>query len=129
MRNRSIARERALQKLYQIEFKNDELNIPDAENTTKDIETFAQELVDGVKEKQAELDETIQKKLDNWEINRLAVIDRIILRLGAYEIVFRSDIPPVVSINEAVDLAKKYGSESSGAFINGVLDKIFQSRE
>jgi N utilization substance protein B len=129
MRNRSIAREIALKKLYQIEFRSGELSIPDHDDTTKDSEQFAQELVDGVQEKRIELDKTIQDRLDNWEINRLAIIDRIILRLGAYEIIFRQDIPSVVSINEAVDLAKKYGSESSGAFINGVLDKIFQSRK
>ena len=66
----------------------------------------------------------IVKYAKNWDIHRMAVIDRNILRLAIYEIMFRDDIPPVVSINEAVDIAKRYSTEESGKFVNGILDKI-----
>ncbi len=71
-----------------------------------------------------EVDGLIRKAAENWRLERMALVDRNILRLGAYEICRSTDVPFVVAINEAVDLGKRYGSEESGAFINGILDKI-----
>jgi len=129
MRKRSLARELALQMVYQSEFNNEvEIIVPsDFPYNDEEIERFARELVNGVKKKKEELDKIIESKAANWEINRMAVIDKVILRIATYEILFKPDIPEIVSINEAVDLAKKYGSEASGAFVNGILDNIFRS--
>jgi len=129
MRKRSLAREITLQVLYQREMcKNkigsDLTDFCQSRSKTPEIQAFARELIMGVQEKQNELDRAIKQTLVNWEFTRLAIIDRIILQMGSYEIMFRPDIPPVVAINEAVDLAKKYSTRDSGAFVNGVLDKI-----
>ncbi|MEK6780046.1 MAG: transcription antitermination factor NusB [Candidatus Deferrimicrobiota bacterium] len=80
--------------------------------------------VRGVWEHLVEVDGLIRKAAENWRLERMALVDRNILRLGAYEICRSSDVPFAVAINEAVDLAKRYGSEESGAFVNGILDKI-----
>ncbi len=80
--------------------------------------------VEGVWEHREEIDDLIRRAAENWRLERMALVDRNILRLGAYEICRSADVPYVVAINEAVDLAKRYGSEESGAFINGILDKI-----
>jgi N utilization substance protein B len=80
--------------------------------------------VRGVWEHREEIDGLIRRSAEHWRLERMALVDRNILRLGAYEICRSADVPYVVAINEAVDLAKRYGSEESGAFINGILDKI-----
>ena len=85
---------------------------------------FADRLIRGVVENRAELDRRIMQFAQNWDLKRMAVVDRNVLRLAIYEMVFREDIPPVVSINEAVDIAKKFSTEDSGKFVNGILDKI-----
>jgi N utilization substance protein B len=85
---------------------------------------FAEELVRGVIEKRAAIDEKIAKYTENWDLPRIAAVDRNILRLAMYEMLFRDDIPPVVSINEAVDIAKKFSTRESGAFVNGILDRL-----
>ena len=85
---------------------------------------FAEALLRGVLEHREELDDAIRKHAKNWELHRIAAVDRNILRLAIYEMRFREDIPPVVSINEAVDIAKKYSTQDSGKFVNGILDKI-----
>ncbi|HEY3864112.1 MAG TPA: transcription antitermination factor NusB [Verrucomicrobiae bacterium] len=85
---------------------------------------FADKLIRGVLENRAVLDEKIKEYAQNWDLNRIAVVDRNILRLAIYEMLFREDIPPIVSINEAVDVAKKYSTQDSGRFVNGILDKI-----
>lgn len=133
MRKRSQAREIALQTVYQLELKGNTFD-----NGARDfikfqaqdpaIITFVEDLLQGYFSQQTQLDQSIKKVALNWSISRMAVIDRIILRLATYELMFRPDIPPVVAINEAVDLAKKYGAKDSGAFVNGILDKIHQSR-
>jgi N utilization substance protein B len=88
------------------------------------LRLFADPLIRGALENQKALDEQIIKYAKNWELHRMAVVDRNILRLAIYEMLFRSDIPPVVSINEAVDIAKKFSTEDSGKFVNGILDKV-----
>jgi N utilization substance protein B len=80
--------------------------------------------VRGVWEYREEIDDLIRRSAEHWRLERMALVDRNILRLGAYEICRSADVPYVVAINEAVDMAKRYGSEESGAFINGILDKI-----
>ncbi len=130
MRKRTKARECALKVLYQMEMTKDSGSSalskywerePEPEESVKQ---FTGELVGGVEKNANEIDETISKYATNWQIGRMAVIDRNILRMAAYEILFVDDIPPKVSINEAVDIAKKYGDEDSGKFVNGILDKI-----
>jgi N utilization substance protein B len=85
---------------------------------------FADRLIRGVLEHRAELDEVIRRYVKNWGLNRIATVDRNVLRLAIHEMMHREDIPPVVSINEAVDIAKRFSTEESGRFVNGVLDKI-----
>jgi N utilization substance protein B len=85
---------------------------------------YYRDAVNGVWEHRKEIDGLIRQAAENWRLERMALVDRNILRLGAYEICHSDDVPYVVAINEAVDLGKRYGSEESGAFINGILDKI-----
>jgi N utilization substance protein B len=85
---------------------------------------FADGLIRGVVEHRPELDQRITQFAQNWDLKRMAVVDRNILRLAIYEMYFRQDIPPVVSINEAVDIAKKFSTADSGKFVNGILDRI-----
>ena len=88
------------------------------------LRLFAEPLIRGTIEHRAECDEIIKKHARNWDINRMAAVDRNILRLAIYEMMHRLDIPPIVSINEAVDIAKKFSTQDSGKFVNGILDKV-----
>jgi len=88
------------------------------------VRLFADPLIQGTLQHRAEADEIISKHAKNWELHRIAAVDRNILRLAIYEMLHRDDIPPVVSINEAVDIAKKFSTQDSGKFVNGILDKI-----
>jgi len=92
--------------------------------TSQEIMDFATKLVKGVSGKVWEIDTIVSEHSEHWDLNRMAAIDRNILRLAAYEILFRNDIPPKVTINEAVDLAHKYSDINSSKFINGILDKL-----
>jgi transcription antitermination protein NusB len=85
---------------------------------------FADPLIRGAIQFRDEADELIKKHVKNWEIHRIAAVDRNILRLAIFEMLHREDIPPVVSINEAVDIAKKFSTNDSGKFVNGILDKV-----
>ena len=85
---------------------------------------YAWEVVTGVLEKREELDALITSHSKNWRLERMPRVDLSILRLAAYEIIFRTDIPKTVAINEAIELGKRFGSEGSGAFINGILDRL-----
>ena len=88
------------------------------------IREFADPLIRGALEKRDEADDIIRKHAKNWELHRIAAVDRNILRLAIYEMLHRDDIPPVVRINEAVDIAKKFSTQDSGKFVNGILDKV-----
>ena len=90
----------------------------------EDVMRFVEDVFLGVIAKGEELDENIKKYSKNWDINRLSIIDKCILRLSIYEILYRPDIPHNVSINEAIDIAKKYSNLDSGKFINGILDRV-----
>ncbi|MDD5680670.1 MAG: transcription antitermination factor NusB [Candidatus Omnitrophica bacterium] len=130
MRKRTKAREYALKILYQMEITKD--NEKDSvksfwereSETEGSVKDFTGQLVKGVTDNIKEIDAKISKYATNWQIDRMAVIDRNILRMATFEILYLDDIPPKVSINEAVDIAKKYGDNNSGKFVNGILDKI-----
>ncbi|MBI4713320.1 MAG: transcription antitermination factor NusB [Planctomycetes bacterium] len=126
MRNRTRAREFALQSLYQMELNTEATDYTDLVTAPadKEIISYADQLVKGVRDNQKSIDDSLTKTLTNWDINRLDVIDRAILRLATYELFYVKDIPKAVVINEAVELAKKYGTKESSVLINGVLDKI-----
>ena len=91
---------------------------------TKKIQEFSTELINGILANQPAIDAQIKKYVANYDIERIAAVDRNILRVAIYEMLFCKDIPPVVSINEAIEIAKRYGSEDSGRFVNGVLDRL-----
>lgn len=89
-----------------------------------DARRYGRDIVTGARANMGAIDAELEAVAHNWTLSRMAAIDRNVLRLGAYELMFRPDLPPAVSINEAVDLAKNYSTKDSGAFVNGILDKI-----
>ena len=99
-----------------------ELPAPTAEDTA--TRAFADTLIRGVLGQLDALDNVIRKHAKNWDLHRMAVVDRNVMRLAIHEMLTRHDIPPVVSINEAVDIAKKFSTHESGKFVNGILDKV-----
>jgi transcription antitermination protein NusB len=127
---RTKARERALQALYQIDVASTDLDEAlsrfwrSFEPVEREVREMAEALVRGVAEHRREIDDAIEAVSTNWRLDRMAKVDRNVLRLAVHELAHRPDVPVKVAINEAVELGKKYGSESSGAFVNGVLDKI-----
>lgn len=133
MSKRREGREAAIQFLYQFDVNRRptpellrdfwELRSAKGEPAGK-ARAFAEELVHGVTSHLQELDERIKKCVANYELHRIAVVDRNVLRLGIYEMLYSPDVPPVVTINEAIEIAKKFGSEESGRFVNGILDRI-----
>jgi transcription antitermination factor NusB len=134
MRKRTRARELALQALYQIEIRGrdvleDAISFCVGRAGDEEVGQFASELVKGCQNHLGEIDKEITSAVENWELPRMAVVDRCILRLAVYEILFRDDIPPKVSVNEAIELAKKYSTENSSMFVNGILDKVYTSRD
>jgi len=100
------------------------VELPPASADEAAVRLFADPLIKGTLEHRQEADDLIQKHAKNWELHRIAAVDRNILRLAIYEMLHRDDIPPLVSINEAVDIAKKFSTQDSGSFVNGILDKI-----
>lgn len=102
----------------------EQFELPPATADEAATRVFADPLIRGCLEHRDELDEQIIKSAKNWSLHRMAVVDRNVLRLAIYEMLHREDIPPIVSINEAVDIAKKFSTEDSGKFVNGILDKI-----
>ncbi len=135
MGKRREGREAAVQYLYQLDLNGQELTTgtrefwdlrasPGAGQPQAKLQAFTKELVDGVCAHLVEIDEHIKRLAANYELHRLAAVDRNILRLAIYEMVFCTDVPPVVSINEAIEIAKRFGGEDSGRFVNGVLDRV-----
>lgn len=127
---RRQAREIALKALYEIEFnKIDDIRVlcdrlTQENDTPADVSAFMTNLLELFQEHKAQIDQTIEKYSSNWKIPRMATVDRNILRLGVLEICFIPDIPKSVTINEYLEIAKKYGTEESRSFVNGVLDKV-----
>ena len=126
---RRASREAAMKLLYQLEIQKSDRSeqIETAlhdENLTDSDRKYIRGIIDGVSERVALLDRVIEKYAMGWKINRLSKVDLSILRIGIYEILYREDIPFSVSVNEAVELAKKYSNEDAGAFVNGLLAKV-----
>ena len=129
MKKRSRGRELALQFLYQVDLRGEEIldeqdDYLRSEESDREARVFAKRLIAGTREHLDSLNETIQSVAQNWDIGRMAVVDRNVLRLATYELLHCDDIPPKVAINEAIELGKRYSTQNSGAFINGILDKI-----
>ena len=128
--NRRKAREYALQMLFQHEFAGEQSGMEFTEDhkpgkkTDADLKKFARELVTGTLGHLEEIDGMVQEAAEHWDMDRMAAVDRNILRFAVYEIIYRTDIPAAVTINEALEIAKKYSSLESASFINGLLDKI-----
>ena len=134
MSARRQAREFALQLLFQWDYNPGEMaqTLADfwAEHECGPKEReFAEGLFRGTLEKRAEIDALIVRYAENWDLNRMGGVDRNVLRLAGYEMLYRPDVPPVVSINEAVDIAKDYSGMESGKFVNGILERICQGRK
>ena len=130
MGKRRSSRELALKFLYQFELNGGDLDeqiklFLERNSSQEDVANFMKELVVSLIDKMEEIDEIIQKFSDHWILDRMTVIARNILRMGACELLFNFSTPPKVVINEAIDIAKKYGNEDSPEFINGILDKVY----
>ena len=132
MRKRTKAREYVLQMLYQVDITRGAWQeilenfwaTQDREEISSELKDFSAQLLQGVVDHLEEIDKKISKYAANWELERMAFVDRNIMRLGCFELIFRADIPPKVAINEAVELAKKYSGSESGKFVNAILDQI-----
>jgi N utilization substance protein B len=127
---RRDGREAAIQFLYQFDVHKP-ANLEEAlagfwkqTEEPPNVRDFANDLLRGALEKLPEIDAKIRTLADNWDFERLAVVDRNILRLAVYEMLYRPEIPPVVSINEAIEIAKKFSTAESGKFVNGLLDRV-----
>ncbi len=129
MGTRRQARELAMQALFYIDMRDNASSqmlesFCDNFSPPKKARPFLLSLVNGVIETRGEIDTLIERFSKNWEIHRMSCVDRNVMRIAVYELLYCEDIPPKVSINEAVDVGKKFGTEESGAFINGIMDSI-----
>ncbi len=129
MGKRREGREAAIQFLFQQDLNAGtqaelEADFWELRPSTKNVRDFSDALIKGVIANKAAIDERIQKYAANYELHRIAVVDRNILRVAIYEMLYCNDVPPVVSINEAIEIAKRYGAEESGRFVNGILDRV-----
>jgi transcription antitermination factor NusB len=129
VKSRRKARELALQALYSMEVTGEACakvleDVKRENSPEEEVWEYSSRLVLAAHEKQKELDELINRQCDNWDLARVALLDKNILRMAITEILFFDDIPPKVSIDEAIELAKKFSTEKSGIFINGILDPI-----
>lgn len=133
MKKRSKAREIALQILYGL--SKNEKKISEIfeesffEKTSEKHREYAKELVEGCLQFEGELDKIISKISKNWDMKRMAALDHVLLKMALFEVIHRQDIPNVVSINEVIDLSKKFSTEDSGRFINGILDHYLKTNE
>lgn len=131
---RRRARELAVQMLYQMEVnptdRREALDLLWIDISASDeVKGFVERIVEGVHGRCEEIDKLIAKYSEHWRLDRMDWVDRSILRMGVFEILFCDDIPDKVAMNEAVDLGKKFGAEESGSFINGILDKISKTEK
>ncbi len=133
---RRKARQEALRILFQFDATKDSIdeiinyyweNISGVKN--KEVKSYAETLVRGTIEHLNEIDEKIKRVSKNWKLERMFMVDRNILRLALYELLYRDDVPPPVSINEAIEISKLYGTEKSPKFINGILDTIAKNEK
>lgn len=130
---RRKAREYALQMLYQYDISQQSSGLFDGFWSDKvvqdDIREFANNIVDGVIKNLSMIDEKIRLSASNWSVDRMAVVDRNILRMAIFELLYIRDIPAKVTINEAIEIAKRYGVEESGSFVNGILDRVVKDHQ
>ena len=131
MRKRTQSRECALQVLYQMDISDGDADESLArfweartDPESQEVQAYAEKLVKGTLSKLKEIDLLIERSAENWEMKRMAYVDRNILRLATYEMIYLEEIPVKVAINEAVELAKRYGEADSSKFVNGILDRI-----
>ena len=130
MGKRRKSRELALQLLYQLDLQDERSPEPYLDEfwgrhpVDTAVRAFVESLVRGTKLHQGKIDEVIAQYAENWDLDRMAVVDRNILREGIFELLWRADIPPKVAINEALEVAKKFSTRESSRFINGVLDRV-----
>ena len=129
MRKRTLAREAALKIFYQSEMREEDVGVLIGEYFEEnkldlEVRQYTELLVRGAFQHREEIESIIEKHAANWDLNRMAVLDRLLLRNATFELLYLPDIPPKVVINEAVNIAKKYSQEKSGKFVNGILDKI-----
>lgn len=129
MGNRRHARELAMQALYYIDMSHrqpkEALSLFRQNfSPPKRIEAFFRDLVDGVLQNRDTIDRIIERFSDHWRVSRMAAVDRNVIRIAVYEMLQHPDIPPKVSINEAIDIGKRFGTDDSGPFINGILDGV-----
>jgi N utilization substance protein B len=127
MGGRKGARETVLKILYRFDFLKEGKveEVIEEEIKGKNVDRkYVEEMVTGILSHKSEIDEEINRISKRWKVEKMNPVDRNILRIGCYELIFKADIPPKVSINEAVELAKKYGTEKSSAFVNGILDRL-----
>ena len=132
MRSRTKSREYTLQMLYQFDLRGvGQQEVAEEfwkdQDPPEEIKAFANQLFAGTVEHLSTIDPLITRNANNWELRRMAVIDRSILRLGVFELLHTEDVPPKVCINEAIELAKRFGDAESGKFINGILDAIHKT--
>lgn len=126
---RHKARELGMQALFYMDSRGD-ISMEKLEQfcdhfkPPKEVYPFFRELVEGIIRARNDIDQLIVRYSSNWKLSRMSCVDRNVMRISVYELLFRDDIPSKVSINEAIDIGKKYGSHESGAFINGILDSI-----
>ena len=130
MGKRRRAREVALQFLYELDLNAADDPTPREKDfwarhpLSDEARAFSEALVRGTKSDQAKIDQLIAECAEHWELERMAVVDRNILRMAVWELLWSPDVPPKVAINEAIEIAKKFGTKESSRFINGVLDRI-----
>ena len=128
---RRKAREAAMQALYALEINNgfpqDVLKLFDDSFNNSENDIYTRELFNCVVEKKSWADDLISQCLENWEYGRVAILDKILLRMGVSEIYHINDVPPKVSISEMVEIAKVYSTEESSSFVNGILDTIYKN--
>jgi N utilization substance protein B len=134
MGRRRKAREVALQFLYQLDLHAATDPMPHETEfwqrhpVDPDTRAFAEALVRGSKQHQATIDQLLAQYAEHWDLERMAVVDRNILRMAVYELLWQPEVPPKAAINEAIEIAKKFGTTESSRFINGVLDRILRER-
>jgi N utilization substance protein B len=134
MGKRRKAREVALQFLYQLDQHGAEDPAPHSDEfwarhpVDADTQAFADALVRGSKQQQGKIDQLLAQYTEHWDLDRMAVVDRNILRMAVYELLWAPDVPPKAVINEAIEIAKKFGTTESSRFINGVLDRILREQ-
>jgi transcription antitermination factor NusB len=130
MGRRRKARELALQLLYQLDVQGESSAEPHLDEfwtrhpVDREVRDFADALVRGTKQHEGKIDEMISQYAENWELERMAVVDRNILRQGIFELLWMGEVPPKVAINEALEVSKKFSTQESSRFINGILDRI-----